>query len=389
MREAKPGNGINPKWGRRNTSGVTIASSIRFEGVSHAYGERATLQGVDLEVMPGEVMCLLGPSGSGKTTLLRLAAGLAEPTAGSILINKLQVSAPGNVVPPEKRGVGLVFQDFALFPHLTIRKNVEFGLTELAGRERRAYAERLLERVGLANYGDYYPNNLSGGEQQRVALARALAPRPGILLMDEPFSGLDSRMREEVRDETIGLLADTRSTVLIVTHDPDEAMKIGDRIALMRDGRIIQVGTTTQLYDRPNSLFSARFFSELNVFPGRMNNGRIECIFGRLNYAGENVALSRPPDGESVAVCVRPMDFNVLPVGSQKARRKSDPQDTFSLNAILNARKTVGDQELLEVSIEGFETPVHIRLNRGELPLEVRQIQLQPKKDKVLTFPLE
>jgi iron(III) transport system ATP-binding protein len=386
MREAKQGTGLISKWGKRNTSGVTIASSIRFEGVSHAYGERSTLQQVDLEVMPGEVVCLLGPSGSGKTTLLRLAAGLAEPSAGSILINRQEVSRPGKVTPPEKRGVGLVFQDFALFPHLTICKNVEFGLTELSSRERREYALRLLDRVGLSNQGDSYPNNLSGGEQQRVSLARALAPRPGILLMDEPFSGLDSRMREEVRDETIGLLRDTRSTVLIVTHDPEEAMKIGDRIALMQEGRILQVGTSAQLYDQPKNLFAARFFSELNIFDGQVEGESISWLFGRIPIAEIPGSINQ---NVKLAVCVRPTDFHVKVAGDVKARRMSDPDETLAITAIVRTRKIVGDNELFEVLVDGMEKAVHLCLRRGDLPDKAREVSIQPRPGKAMVLPVE
>jgi iron(III) transport system ATP-binding protein len=387
MNQAKNGPDIAARWGQRNTSGVSIASSIRFAGVSHNYAGRPTLSAVDLEVMPGEVMCLLGPSGSGKTTLLRLAAGLAEPSAGYIWINDQEVSRRGRIIAPEKRGVGLVFQDFALFPHLSIRKNVEFGLTQLSQHERHTLAQRLLERVGLGEYGDFYPNNLSGGEQQRVALARALAPRPGILLMDEPFSGLDSRLREEVRDESLGLLRDTRSTVLVVTHDPEEAMKIGDRIALMRDGQIVQVGTGAQLYDQPNSLFSARFFSELNVFEGKIGPkgpaGGVDSIFGNVAIpAGQNQV------GKSgkVVICVRPSDFNVRKAGTTQNRRHNDGSGTTPLPALIRTRKIVGDSELLEVSIETTDRPVHVRIARNELSKEVKQITIMPDAKRLMVF---
>jgi iron(III) transport system ATP-binding protein len=198
----------------------TIAARLTFEGVERRYGTSLALAGLSLDIAPAEVVCLLGPSGCGKTTLLRVAAGIERPTAGRVLINDQEVAGPDRFVAPEKRNVGLMFQDFALFPHLTILANVAFGLRSLPREDARREALAVLARVGLERYANDYPHILSGGEQQRVALARAIVPRPAVMLMDEPFSGLDVQLRERLQEETIGLLRETRATCLIVTHAP-------------------------------------------------------------------------------------------------------------------------------------------------------------------------
>jgi iron(III) transport system ATP-binding protein len=368
-------------WGRRNTAGVAIASSIAFEHVSHRYGERETLKDVSLKVAPGEVMCLLGPSGSGKTTLLRLAAGLLAPTQGKIIVDDRIVSEPANAIPPEKRDIGLVFQDFALFPHLSIIRNVEFGLTRLSRMEKRQYALRMLERVGLAAAADLYPHHLSGGEQQRVALARALAPKPGILLMDEPFSSLDARLRETVRDETLGVLRDTRSTVLIVTHDPEEALKIADRIALMKDGQLVQVGSGDTLYDEPNCFFAARFFSELNVFDGQLDNGSLSTPLGKFVLP----EAARLLGARKLSACVRPSDFLVSERAPQEDRLEGELQ-TSGVPGYVRSRRFVGEAELFEVLVPGLEAIVHLRLGHDQLKQGVSEIFIAPKVERVMIF---
>ena len=240
---------------------ATIAARLTFEGVSRRYGDSYALKDFSLDVAPGEVVCLLGPSGCGKSTLLRVAAGLERPSEGRILINGQEVSGPKAFVPPEKRGVGLMFQDFALFPHLTIVDNVAFGLKALPKADAVREALNMLVRVGLEDYAEAYPHILSGGQQQRVALARAIVPRPSVMLMDEPFSGLDVQLREAMQEETLTLLRETRATSMIVTHHPEEALRLGDRIAVMRKGRIVQVGKAEELYNNPaGAVRGAPFF---------------------------------------------------------------------------------------------------------------------------------
>lgn len=382
------------RWGQRNTAGVVIASSLKFESVSHNYGERQTLRNVSLEINPGEVMCLLGPSGSGKTTLLKLAAGLVAPSHGVVLIDSQVVSGGDTFVVPEKRGVGLVFQDFALFPHLTIIKNVQFGLTALGAKERFDHAMRVLDRVGLADCASLYPHNLSGGEQQRVALARALAPRPGILLMDEPFSGLDARLRESVREETLSLLRDTRSTVLIVTHDPEEALNVSDRIALMQSGKIEQIGTPAEIYSSPVSLFTARFFSELNILNGDLINGIADTCLGKIavkviSSKDSSTVSSVSNVGGKVSVCVRQSDLNVKAVNaSAKDAINGNDKNNDDNGAIgrVVARRFLGNVEVIDVVIANRDDPLKIRLKAGLLPLSASLVMVSVNKNKAMVF---
>ncbi len=237
---------------------ASIAASLAFEDVRHSYGAVESVRGVSLAIAPGEVVALVGHSGCGKTTLLRIAAGLEQPSSGRILLDGLEISGPDVFLPPERRGIGFMFQDYALFPHLSNLANVMFGLRGLSRADAERTARLSLERVGLKNLVDEYPHVLSGGEQQRVALARAMAPRPAVILMDEPFSGLDRRLRDATRADTLAILREARATALIVTHDPEEAMRIANRIALMREGKLAEVGLPRDLYLKPKSLFAAR-----------------------------------------------------------------------------------------------------------------------------------
>ena len=286
-------------WGRRGTAGASIPVSLAFEDVAQTYGDVAALAGLSLEVGAGEVVCLLGQSGCGKSTLLRIAAGVEQPSAGRVLLDGREVAGPERFVEPEKRGVGLMFQDYALFPHLSVLGNVTYGVRGLSGQDTTASALRALDRVGLSHLAEAYPHMLSGGEQQRVALARAVAPRPGVLLMDEPFSNLDRRLRDSVREETAAVIRETGATSVIVTHDPEDAMRIADRIVLMRKGAIVQAGPAEELWMHPGSLFVARFFSDFNEVAATGRGGFVETPFGRI--AAPHIA-----EGQAAIVCIRP-----------------------------------------------------------------------------------
>jgi iron(III) transport system ATP-binding protein len=277
----------------------SVTSGLHVAGLRHAYGQRLVVDGVSLDLPAGEVHCLVGPSGCGKTTILRLIAGLEPLQAGRIGIAGELVAEPGYAVPPEVRRVGLMFQDFALFPHLRVRENVAFGLRRLDPRRRRQRAEELLAQVDMSGYGDSYPHMLSGGEQQRVALARALAPNPRVILLDEPFSSLDATLREHVRDDAIAVLRRSGTPVLMVTHDAEEAVRVADRIHVMLDGRIIQSGTPAELYRRPATPFVAGFFGPLNRFKGWVVAGQVSTPLGPVEVADL-------PDGTAVDVLIRP-----------------------------------------------------------------------------------
>ena len=274
-------------------------TGLSFRGVSHSYDGTPALRGFDLEVGEGEIVCLVGPSGCGKTTALRLAAGLERLQRGEVAVAGRTVAGAGRHLPPEARGVGFVFQEFALFPHMTVADNIAFGLRRESPRRRRDIVAGMLRTVGLERSGGKYPHMLSGGEQQRVALARALAPRPAILLLDEPFSGLDVRLREAVRDHALDVLRELSASVLLVTHDAEEAMYAGDRIAVLQQGALVQTGEPACVYGRPASPFVARFLGDLNWVHGVVRGTSVDSPIGPVDAAGCG-------EGERVDVLIRP-----------------------------------------------------------------------------------
>jgi len=264
-----------------------------------APGTRATVDRASLNVACGQVGALLGPSGAGKSTLLRAIAGLERLDAGEIRFGETIWSGDGVHRPAEARRCGVVFQDYALFPHLTAMQNVTFGLQDLSREERRARGRRHLDAMRLSERANAYPHELSGGEQQRVALARALAPGPAVMLLDEPFSGLDRGLRTELRADTVAALRASGAAALIVTHDAEEAMAAADTIALMVDGRIIQTGAPDQLYLRPNCAASARLLGDVEIFEALIARGAADTPLGRLPAPGLD-------DGAACHVLVRP-----------------------------------------------------------------------------------
>ena len=277
---------------------------LQVEQLSHRFGDRLVVDRVALAIEPGQVHCLVGPSGCGKTTTLRLIAGLENLQAGRISLNGRLLAEPGGTMPPERRRVGLMFQDFALFPHLRVGENVAFGLN---GRDRRGRDRRvaeLLAAVNMSAYAKVYPHTLSGGEQQRVALARALAPEPELMLLDEAFSALDTSLRAQVREETLTLLRDAGTPTLLVTHDAEEAIRVGDRIHAMLAGRIVQSGTPSQLYAAPINGFVAGFFGPVNRFRGHVSRGEVETPLGRASAKGFS-------EGSAVEAIVRPEALKV------------------------------------------------------------------------------
>ncbi len=235
--------------------------------VTRSYGTRVIVENVTLSLAPGEITALLGGSGAGKSTLLRLLAGLEPVDAGEVRLGSRILSAPGRTLPPEQRRIGLIFQDFALFPHLTAARNVAFGLKHLPRDQAAATVDRWIGLLGLAGRAGAYPHELSGGEQQRVAIARALAPEPAAILMDEPFSGLDPALSGSVREAALAAVRAAGIPALMVTHDPAEALESADQIAILSGGRLLQSGTAENVYLRPASLAAARALGAVNVFP--------------------------------------------------------------------------------------------------------------------------
>jgi len=343
---------------------------IELRGVSHFYGRFPSVKGANLCVAAGEVVCLLGPSGCGKTTALRIAAGLEPVSGGTVLIDGKVVTQSGKVVPPEKRNLGLVFQDYALFPHLTIRENVNFGLP---GRDDRR-VDTVLDQVGMRDMAESYPHEISGGQQQRVALARALAPEPHGILMDEPFSGLDARLREAVRDRTLHVLKEAGAAVLMVTHDAEEAMHMADRVVVMRDGQIVQEGPPDKIYLSPVNAFVASFFGDVNHMSSCVHGGKAVTALGEFSAVG----LS---EGTPADVVIRP-----------EALRFEEVSD-IGPKVRVEAARMLGRTSLIH--LETLETPdheaihLHARVPGRFLPDEGSEHSISLDRSQVFVFPAE
>jgi iron(III) transport system ATP-binding protein len=281
-------------------------AALEATAVSKSFGAAPVLREVSLQVGSGRMVALLGPSGCGKTTLLRILAGLEVPDAGQVRLGDDVLTGGGRAVPPERRRIGMVFQDWALFPHMSVARNVAYGLARSPDRDRQVDAA--LEMVGLSGLGDRAPATLSGGQQQRVALARALAPRPAALLLDEPFSNLDTSLRVQVRTEVHRLLADVGVTTVFVTHDQDEAFVLGDEVAVMSEGEIVQQASPAEVYDRPATPWVAGFVGDANLLAGRAAGAVATTVLG-------DVTLREPADGD-IQVLVRPEHLGVVASGT-------------------------------------------------------------------------
>jgi len=357
----------------KTTQGVSFASNVSVRNVSFDVGNRQILQDVSLELKAGQILSLLGPSGSGKSTLLRIISGLIAPTSGAVFINDKEASGPNNFVPAEERGIGVIFQDYALFPHLNVLDNVCFGLKNLKRSEKKKVALAALKRVGLHERARDWPQSLSGGEQQRVALARALAPRPAVILMDEPFSGLDARLRDSVREDTLNIIREAQISTILVTHDPEEAMKCSDTICLMKDGALVQSGTPIDLYERPNCIFSAEFFSTVSIFQGKFTGDDLNTIFGSIEckLGGHKKGIA----GEDGCLCVRADGFEI-----------ANEQKQGFLPAIIVSRRAVGPNEIISVQIDNHDEVVSLRLPSHQLLTGNKAIWLRPKSKQSLVF---
>ena len=308
-----------------------------------------------------------------------MIAGVERPDGGTIRIDGLPVHGAGVNLPPEARSVGLMFQDFALFPHLTVAQNVAFGLSGDRGAKARRVDE-LLERVNLNGYGAKHPHQLSGGEQQRVALARALAPRPRVMLMDEPFSGLDNRLRDGIRDTTLDVLKEEGTAVLLVTHEPDEAMRMADEIALMRGGRIVQRGAPYNVYNTPVDKAAAAFFSDINVIRGRSKGALTDTPFGAFLTPGH-------PDGAEVEIVIRPQH---LKIDFDRAGRGPKPtvQDGTPARGTLQRARYLGRESLVEFRMDFDGSILTASVPGVFLPKPGTQLWLMIRRDRCFVFPV-
>jgi len=351
---------------------------LEVGGLRRDFGGRAVVTDLTLTVAPGQVTCLLGPSGCGKSTTLRMIAGVERPDAGTIRIDGQVMSDDRQFLPPERRGVGLMFQDFALFPHLNVAQNVAFGLSGDRAARMSRVAE-LLERINLSGFDTKFPHELSGGEQQRVALARALAPRPRVMLMDEPFSGLDNRLRDGIRDTTLEVLKEEGTAVLLVTHEPDEALRMADEIALMRDGRIVQRGSPYNIYNAPADKAAAAFFSDINVIRGISKGALTETPFGAFLTPGH-------ADGGAVEIVIRPQH---LKIDFDRAGRGPNPtpQEGTPARGTVTRARYLGRESLVDFRMDFDGSTLTASVPGVFLPKPGTVLWLMIRRDRCFVFP--
>ena len=351
---------------------------LSLDRLNKSYGDTLAVRDVSLDIAPGEVMCLLGPSGCGKSTTLRIAAGVERQSGGRVLIDGAVVSDAETHNPPEKRSIGLMFQDFALFPHLKVLDNVAFGLTGQGRSARHRIAREYLDRVEMGAHADKYPHELSGGEQQRIALARALAPKPRVMLMDEPFSGLDNRLRDEVRDAALSVLKEENAAVLLVTHDPEEALRMADRIALMRGGCIEQVGAPYHIYNNPKDRAAAAFFSDLNVIHGIVRSRQTDTPFGLFLTPGL-------VDNADVEIIVRPQHLRIdLDEGH---RPESTAKTGVAAPGIVQRARFMGSESLIEVAMDHDGSVLRATVPGVFTPETGKRVWLSLRRESCHLFP--
>ncbi len=351
---------------------------LAVENLSRVFDGQAVVDDVSFDVPAGQVACLLGPSGCGKSTTLRIVAGVDMQDRGRIFVDGRLVCDTAFRVPPERRAIGLMFQDFALFPHLSVADNVAFGLRGGAAANRARVVD-LLDRVRMGSHIDSYPHALSGGEQQRVALARALAPRPRILLMDEPFSGLDERLRDGIRDETLALLKDEGTAVLLVTHEPHEAMRMADQILLMRNGRIVQRGAPYNLYNAPVDREAAAFFSDVNILTGTVHGALTDTPFG--DFLTPGVA-----DGTPVEIVVRPQHLRIDFDRSGRGPAPT-PEHGTAAHGVVQRARFLGRESLVEFRMDHDGSTLRATVPAVFLPDPGTPMWLMLRRDRAFVFP--
>lgn len=340
---------------------------VSLRGVSKSYGNSAVIRDISFEIRQGEILALLGPSGSGKTTILRLIAGFEQVDEGEIYIQQRLLADRHFFVSPEQRSVGMMFQDYALFPHMTVAKNVLYGLKGMERRRREKVLAGMLALVGMEGYQDRYPHQLSGGEQQRVALARALAPCPSALLLDEPFSNLDADMRSRMRLEVLSILQRANTTTILVTHDQEEAFTLADRVGVLKKGRLEQLDTPEIIYHSPRTPFVARFVGQADFLEAVAKRGRVETELGHFSIEG-------PIPGQRLSVMIRPDDIGFTP-------------DDQGEGAIIG-REFLGSENLYTIRLRSGQ------MVRSSQPSMVifrvgQKVTVQADLDHVIIFPSE
>ncbi|WP_371346416.1 putative 2-aminoethylphosphonate ABC transporter ATP-binding protein [Ancylobacter sp. IITR112] len=344
------------------------------ENVTKRFNDFVALQGVSLEVGEGEFVCFLGPSGCGKTTLLRAIAGLDIQSSGTIRQGGRDISA----LPPEERDFGIVFQSYALFPNLTLRQNIAFGLENrrMPRPAVTARVEELLELVGLKEHGHKYPSQISGGQQQRVALARALAPSPGLILLDEPLSALDAKVRLHLRNELKQLQSRLGVTTVMVTHDQDEALSMADRVVVMNVGVVEQVGTPAEIYNAPATRFVADFIGAMNFLPGVVHSGEVQVGEMRLR-AGRGV----PAEGIHLTAAIRPEDVRII-----GADPHADWESTNRVGVVVEHVEFLGSHVRLSLGHPALRPALLVAQSSQEV---VRALQIVPGKPIEVSLPPE
>lgn len=356
---------------------------LHMVAVHHAYGSTAVLNNISFTVPAGELVCLLGPSGCGKTTLLRIAAGMERLQAGSVIIDEEVVADATIHVPPEERRIGYMFQDYALFPHLSVLDNVTFGLFRRDRVTAKERAMEMLDQVGMARHAARFPHMLSGGQQQRVALARALAPEPRLFLLDEPFSGLDTGMRSRVRAETLAVLKRNNVATLMVTHDPQEAMFMADRIKVMgANGRILQTGAPADIYHKPVDEYVAHLFGDMNMFEARVEHGQLISSFGAI-------AADATAEGTIVRVLIRPEGMTLSNTDGSNTDG-GGPQGGGALVDILSAH-LLGNSSLVRFRVrDGINggAEFHVRVPGSFDLTEIGPIWARVDPDHIFLYPL-
>lgn len=321
-------------------------TDLQIAGLAKAYGPGAApvLDGLGLTVPGGALTAVLGPSGCGKTTLLRIIAGFLRADAGTVTLDGRTLSGPGVHLPPERRRIGIVPQEGALFPHLSVARNVAFGLTGLDRAARRRRTEEMLELVGLAGYGDRMPHELSGGQQQRIALARALAPRPALVLLDEPFNALDAALRTGVRADVRAALRATGATALLVTHDQQEALSTADLVAVVRNGKVAQCGTPHEVYHRPADPWVAAFVGDAVLVSGTADQDMAATALGRIPL------MDPPGELRSGVVLLRPEQLHLTDTAAGEAA------------GTVTEVRFYGHDAMVTVAVDGLDAPIEVRV---------------------------